>query len=260
MQALLKRKNLMTVAAVIFTVFEAVMFYLIHISNVEVKFTEYYICIIAAAVFSLLTLIIKIATAKEYDEKIKDIITDKKDGNLIIIAMMFTLVADYFLVALEEQNHLAGVIVFLGTQFFIFLHTYVSDSNYLCRMANIGCRILLSAFAVIAVFLILGDSSDLLSIISVVYYANLCTNILFAHRCEKGGIILTIGLILFALCDINVGLSALNNIYSGGFPKGSFLYNILYSELNLIWIFYIPSQTLIPLTLIFLDKKSENKA
>ena len=97
-------------------------------------------------------------------------------------------------------------------------------------------------------FLVLGKGTDALAIASLIYYANLCTNALFAHRSGRGGIMLTIGLVLFGLCDINVGLSALNDMYMGGFPEGSLLYNLMHTEADLIWIFYIPSQTRIPLT------------
>ena len=59
-----------------------------------------------------------------------------------------------------------------------------------------------------------------------------------------------IGLILFALCDVNVALSGIENVY-GGFPEGSLLYNLVNGDVDLIWLFYIPSQALIPMTLIF---------
>ena len=50
---LLDRKYLLITLAVIFTLFESVMFYLIHISDIYIEFGQYYLCIIAAAIFSL---------------------------------------------------------------------------------------------------------------------------------------------------------------------------------------------------------------
>ena len=248
-----KRKCLIGVSAVIFTAFECLMFYMIHIGRTPTEYNLHYACIIAAAIFSWLTLIIKLVTEKETGESISDILFAKSSGNLIRIAMLFTLLADYFLVGAKETDNLAGVSVFLGTQFFIFLHIFVNDESKKWRIANIVTRTILSVVIVIVAYAILGEGADPLAIISVIYYANLCTNFIFAHRIGKGGIILTIGLILFALCDVNFGLSALNNMYVGGFPEGSFLYNLLHTDVDLVWVFYIPSQTLIPLTLIRLD-------
>ena len=112
------------------------------------------------------------------------------------------------------------------------------------------------AVIVPATFAIMGESVDPLSVIGVIYFANLCANAVFAHRIGRGGIILTVGLILFALCDINVGLSELSNIYTDGLDEGSLLYALTNADVDIIWVFYIPSQTLIPLTLLI---KPENR-
>ena len=250
-----KRKFLLGVTAVIFTVFEALMFYMIHIANVDTDLNLRYISIIAAVIFSWLTFFIELFSAGNQDGRISDVIFSKTNGNLIRIAMLFTLVADYFLVALDEPNNLAGVIVFLGTQFFIFLHIFLNDASAEARTINIIVRLVLMLTLIVLAYSILGEDADSLALISVIYYANLSANLIFANRIGRGGMVLTIGLILFALCDINVGLSGLESIYTGGFPEGSFLYNIMNTGYDLVWIFYIPSQTLIPLTLIFIEDK-----
>lgn len=252
-----KRKCLLGVAAVIFTVFEGLMFYLIHIADEDFDCNLHYTCIIGAAVFSWLTLLIKLITAKETNEKISSILFNKTNGNLIRIAMLFTLVADYYLVAKSESDNLMGVTVFLGTQLFIFLHIFVNDESSHGRITNVVLRLSLSVALALIACSILGEDADVLAIISVIYYANLCVNAIFAHRIGRGGIMLTVGLILFALCDVNVGLSALDSLYVGGFPEGSILYNLLNTDVDLIWVFYIPSQTLIPLTLLFCNKNDK---
>ena len=242
--------------AVIFTLFETIAYYLIHIKQADPNYTLRYGCIIAATVFAWLTLIIKLTT--KGDTKAKDILLNVRDGNFIRIAMIFTLIADYFLVAIPvptEKDYLTGVIVFLGTQLSIFLHILANEKNESAKRLQIIIRMALMMVLVFVALLILKDDIDLLSIISVIYYSNLCVNAIFAHRIGRGGIMLTVGLILFALCDINVGLSALNDLYVGGFPEGSLLYNLMNTEADLIWIFYIPSQTLIPLTLMLCDKE-----
>lgn len=252
------RKCLNLSLSAIFVFVEIWLFFLIHFTgpNHETGIVLRYACIICAAVFALLTLVIELATVKENGESVKDVLLSGSRGNFLRIAMLFTLVADYFLVAAKESNHLAGVAVFIGTQLFICLHILANEKNKKWFIANLITRAALSFVLVIVAMIVLGKGADTLALISMVYYANLCTNAIFAHRLGKGGIILTVGLIFFALCDVNVGLSALNMLY-GGFPEGSFFYNLLYSGVDLVWIFYIPSQTLIPLTLLF-PKKNKN--
>ena len=246
---------LLFILAIFFTLFEARMFYLIHIKNASFSFSLQYACIVGAVAFSLATLIIKLIT--KGDKKPSDILFNIKEGNLIRIAMLFTLVADYYLVILEHtpENKLRGVSIFLGTQLFIFLHILVNDRSKKMRVAQVIIRALMSALIVTAALIVLKDEANALAIISVIYYINLVINLIFAHRSGRGGFLLTVGLILFALCDINVGLAVLNNMYDGGFPEGSLFYELLHFKYDLVWLFYIPSQTIIPLSLLFCDKK-----
>ena len=251
-----KQKIPLIIAAVIFTVFEGLMFYFIHIDRPDTEINLYYACIIGAALFSSLTLILDLIEAKATDKSAGEVIFSLRNGNLIRIAMLFTLVADYYLVALKPPIHLTGVSVFLGTQLFICLHILANDGDRRAGIIHIAIRLIATAIIVAVCYATLGEGADALAIISVVYYGNLCVNALFAHRSGRGGVILTVGLILFALCDINVGLARLNDMYVGGFPEGSLPYELLHTDLDLVWIFYIPSQTLIPLSLL---RTSNNK-
>lgn len=249
------RKLLLGSAGFIFVWIECLLFYLIHFERADFGFNLHYTTIVAAALFSWLVLIIEIATAKENGEDPKKILLSKSQGNFIRIAMLFTLLADYFLVAASEINNPAGVATFIGTQVFICLHIICNEKNKKWQTANLIVRAVLSVVIVIVALIVLGEDADSLAIVSVIYYANLITNAIFAHRIGKGGIMLTIGLVLFALCDINVGLSGLDMLY-GGFSEGSLFYNIMNSDVDLIWLFYIPSQTLIPLTLLLAKNKN----
>ena len=56
-----------------------------------------------------------------------------------------------------------------------------------------------------------------------------------------------VGLLCFIGCDLLVGLGYAQGVYFD-LPVGSFLYNVTHTDFNLIWTFYIPSQTLISLT------------
>ena len=255
------KKYLLEGVTILFILLEAVLFYLIHIQKVNLGYSLHYGAIIAAAAYSWLTLGISLLPPKEMGE-VRDLLLNAKNGNLIRIAMLFTLTADYFLVAIDRpthEDHIAGVAFFLGTQLFIYLHIAANEKNSRVQYIHLGVRFVISLMLIVITGLVLGRDTDALAMMSTVYYANLVVNAIFAHRSGKGGIMLTVGLIFFALCDINVGLSALNNIYDGGFPEGSLLYNLLYSGVDLVWIFYLPSQTIIPLTLMLCNKNEKIK-
>lgn len=254
-----RRKKQYSIAAIVFITLEALLFYLIHISDCSPEFSLRYTSIIVAAAFAWLTLFIRMATAKEAKESPLKIIFSPREGSLLRIAMLFTLAADYFLVLFPETKRLEGMICFTGTQLFIFLHLLARDEDRRSRKTHILVRLLLIAILVIIAYAVLGSSADALAIISIIYYANLITSMIFAPKDKRGGYLLALGLALFALCDINVGLSVLNDMYVGGFPEGSLLYNLVNADVDLAWIFYLPSQTIIPLTLLIGEKKKSGK-
>ena len=55
-------------------------------------------------------------------------------------------------------------------------------------------------------------------------------------------------LLLFLLCDTVVGLDVMASDYLP-IGEGSFIYKLLNTNLNLAWIFYVPSQALIGISL-----------
>lgn len=239
-----------TSIALIFVACESILFYMIHIDHTAAEISLRYLTIQIAAAFAWLLLVGEFIKAKENEKGIAKVIFNLKNGNLLRLAALCTLGADYFLVASDNIKRLEGMYFFLGTQLFIFLHIYLCDENKKRRKAHLIVRLCLTLGFIIAALLVLGENADALAIISIIYYANLVTSIIFAINGRPGGIILMLGLILFALCDINVGLWVLNDMYTGGFPEGSLLHSLLFSGVDLVWIFYIPSQMLIPLSLL----------
>ena len=152
--------------------------------------------------------------------------------------------ADYFLV-LKDDAQLEGVIAFIAVQLCYFAYLFVREERRKVRVANALARVLLSLVLVIACYLVIGESTDALSIVSVVYYANLVANIIFAFTLGKEARLFAVGLVLFAMCDLCIGLDVLFDSYL----KSSDL-DIFYGRyFNLPWVFYQPSQTLIALYL-----------
>ena len=250
------QKLLSFALTVIFVLAEGALFYLIHFEKAASEINLRYLSIQLAALFSLATLLVEILFSEKSKYRVFSNVFNLKNGNALRIAMLFTLAADYYLVANSAQDKLSGMLFFMGTQAFIFLHIFLRDENKKRRIANLSVRLGLSAILVIATLIVLGNGADALAIISIIYYANLLTSMIFAPGDKCGGKLLCLGLVLFALCDINVGLWVLNDMYFGGFPEGSFLYKLLFSGIDLAWVFYIPSQTII--ALVTLIKKTSH--
>ena len=170
----------------------------------------------------------------------------KGEEHLVRLGLLLTLAADYFLV-IEYNSHLLGVETFLLVQLAYFLYLLFREDRASVRFANFLTRILLCAVLLSAAYIILGEETDTLSLVSVVYYANLLTNIFFAFMLGRKEMIFAIGLTLFALCDLCVGIESLAYFYLNT-DISSFFYN---DRLNLSWLFYQPSQVLIALSLYF---------
>ncbi len=170
----------------------------------------------------------------------------KGEEHLVRLGLLLTLVADYFLV-IEDNSHLLGVETFLLVQLAYFVYLLFREERASVRLANFLTRILLCAVLLSAAYIILGEETDTLSLVSVVYYANLLANIVFAFMCGRKERIFAIGLALFALCDLCVGIESLAYFYLNT-DISSFFYN---DRLNLSWLFYQPSQVLIALSLYF---------
>ena len=114
-------------------------------------------------------------------------------------------------------------------------------------IVHICVRIAAILLLVAIAFAILGGKPDAVSIISMIYFANLATNIAFAFVHHDRYLIFAIGLLSFALCDIFVGLGVLVNDYLR-LGRDNFLWQMTHSGFNFIWFFYVPSQTLISIS------------
>ena len=171
-----------------------------------------------------------------------------KDYFLTQAALICTVCADYFLVWLDPREQLPAMIFFSFTQLFYFARIFLADENKTRRIVHISLRAGLSAIAVIATLIVLGEKADAVALVSLFYYANLAVNIIFALAEFKKHYILAIGLVLFLLCDTVIGLTLIGGYLT--IPADSFIYKIIYPGFNLAWVFYLPSQALIASSLL----------
>ena len=136
---------------------------------------------------------------------------------------------------------------FVGTQTCYFIRLFINQTKKE-RLIHIIVRLCFSAFAVILTALVLKENTNFLSLISLFYYANLIVNIVFAFIQVKVSPIFAIGLLLFSFCDIFVGLSLIGDFIS--LSQNSIIHQINAIPLNMAWLFYVPSQTLLALSTI----------
>jgi len=189
-------------------------------------------------------------------------------------ALFFTVISDLFLLILN--HYLIGVITFIIVQQLYGIRlilaknraqevtrTYSNDcsrkkvyiSNPTCLiMKTYACRLVIQIAISELIYLVIvmtGMKLDSLLMISVFYFVCISTNtlsaILFVKNPSrvKGDILFAIGMVLFLLCDINVGIFNLSEVII--LPEN--ILHVLYTLSSiLMWFFYAPSQVIISLS------------
>lgn len=170
---------------------------------------------------------------------------------LITFALAANVAADYFLVfsTLTEQYKFLGVCIFCGAQFFYLLYTLSLAKGNGERVINLGTRV---ALCLIAYFILPRYVTlTLLEMIAVMYAINFVVTILFTLFHIKTEWLTLLGLILFLLCDLHIGL------VNGGMEllniTGEFADFLLARD----WAYYvyIPGVFLISLSSVVAKKK-----
>lgn len=163
------------------------------------------------------------------------------------IGLLCTVFADLFLVVITPVYKIPAMIFFSITQICYFLKILYNQKILKIRLLHIITRSITIIIAIVITIIVLKDKTDFLSIISIFYYANLIINIIFSFMTNQKSIIFSIGLILFACCDLLIGMSVLNDSYIK-IPENSLLHLLVNTGFNLAWLFYVPSQTLISIS------------
>jgi hypothetical protein len=219
-------KQQFSLKMLIFIVFEIILMILVQLTsgvmNTVVSFTS----VVCAFIYGVLYL--------------------NKHNILIIIGLFTTVCADIFLVVIEPMKQNIAMTFFSITQIAYFVYICNSQTKRQQRIHFI-IRGMVVALSLIIMIIVLKDKTDFLSSISIFYYANLISNIIFAFTIKNKNILLIIGLILFACCDFVIGISIMGESYLS-LKEGTLLYFIANPGFNLAWIFYVPSQTLIALS------------
>lgn len=140
------------------------------------------------------------------------------------VAMIFTLIADFFLLILDSHYEI-GLVSFIIVQFIYlyFLGNY--DRGYFNMFLLIRGFIIATGTLLLIIF----KNLTLINELVLIYFSNLVLNTIQSYLLPNR--LLSIGLTLFVCCDICVGLHNINAAYT----LATFL----------MWFFYLPSQVLI---------------
>ena len=168
-------------------------------------------------------------------------------------ALLFTVVADVFLILIHPINQAVAMTAFSAVQILYLLRILFETNNKKINLINLTIRAVLIVIVEIITIIVVKDNLDYVSIISMFYYVNLILNLVFAFVNFKKSPLLALGLVFFLLCDTFVGLSSAIGVYIS-VASNTWLYRLVFADFNFIWFFYIPSQTLLSLSAVW--KKS----
>ncbi|MBO5312794.1 MAG: hypothetical protein J6B29_02400 [Clostridia bacterium] len=165
------------------------------------------------------------------------------------VGLICTVFADVFLVVLEPIIQLPAMVFFSVTQTCYATRLYLCQETQNVRRVHLILRISITLMALLLTVIVLGKGTDALSLVSLFYYANLILNVIFAFTMVKKCPLFALGLLLFLLCDTVIGLNVMADSYITD-AQNSFILKLIDVDFNLAWVFYVPSQALISISLI----------
>ena len=219
---MLKDKKLYKPALVaVFIAMETVLYYLILTSGGKLLIWSEYISIILCFLFAMVCF----------------------QKPLLMGGLAMTVCADFCLVVCDPIQQLWGMEFFVMAQMLYALYLHRQGLH----MSLLAVRLALSVAVEIVAVVILGENTDALALVSVLYYVNLIMNMVCAFARFRNNRLLAIGFVLFILCDTVIGLQ----VAAGGYlpiTEGSIVHKLIFSGFHLSWFFYLPSQVLIALS------------
>ena len=172
-----------------------------------------------------------------------------QDTILMTFALFFTVCADVCLLLTDYYN--MGLLFFCMVQVIYFIRIRRYDQRKIS--SALGLRGAFFGLVLILIFF-LEIPVDVLLILTMFYFINICSNTIASLRANridersKGEHskhqwkLYTVGMVLFLLCDINVGIYNISSYL----PLENSFYQRIYSiAMIAMWFFYLPAQVLI---------------
>ena len=227
---MIKNKKALTFLCSIFVIVEIFLSHYVQITSTDIANPAKFFAIALACAFCVLSI-------------------EKSNVYLFTqLALVATVGADYFLVYIPERHQLYGMLCFAVAQILYFLRIYFEDTCQKRKKLNLILRIATLIIAPVCTIAFLGEKADMLAIVSVFYYLNICLNLVFASIQSNINPLLVIGFICFIICDTFIGLANVGPYLQ--IPEGSFIHTIMNPGFDPSWAFYIPSQTLLAISIL----------
>ncbi|NLZ49791.1 MAG: hypothetical protein GX895_13625 [Clostridiales bacterium] len=176
-----------------------------------------------------------------------------KDTLLLQLGLLFTTLADLFFLILDFCE--LGVITFCLVQIIYFMR-YLSKNNHYTVIKLITFIVITTIiYLTLSIF---SKNIMFLFMVAFIYTITLIASVIRSIKsCKEkyfpspNRYMIVVGMMLFMLCDINVGLSYLA---SNSNFHCTFLNKYEATSSFLIWLFYLPSQVLLALSGYDFDK------
>ncbi|MDE7082130.1 MAG: tyrosine-protein phosphatase [Clostridia bacterium] len=170
----------------------------------------------------------------------------KKDGVLVAVALVFTAISDLFILVLNTYYEV-GISTFIVVQVIHFFRIYLISGKkpYISLAVRAGVVVVL-----LTVLGALGMLNSPVVVLSSIYFPQLLINAVdsaFLIKINKKYILLFVGLVLFTVCDICVGI---DNTSTLGLNISADIQNFVHGT---IWTVYLPAQVCIVLS----ERKTE---
>lgn len=175
--------------------------------------------------------------------------TPRVDLFILTAAFFFNTLADVFLILVTPAMPISAMLCFSVVAALYFLLILFSTESKESVRIHIFVRLALLTVMLFVTLGVLGEAVDFLAVISVLYFTNLILNIIFSALLGPGRILLTVGLVFFAVCDVFVGFSMMGEYLS--ISEGTFAYFLAHPGFNAAWLFYVPAQLFLALSARF---------
>lgn len=181
-----------------------------------------------------------------------------RDLFLLKAGFFITILADLCLIIIDD--FILGVSLFCMVQILYSIRYKVDEFHPILVRFMIVFLVVMVIYLIVNFFVI---KIDVLFAVALFYSICLIDSVVRGIKACKNNLypypnkyMIAYGMILFLLCDINVGLFNINRFINVSGDFGKLLHN---TSFLLIWIFYIPSQVLLSLSGCDFNKKRNLK-
>ena len=172
----------------------------------------------------------------------------RRDAFLLKLGISITLIADILLLLLNI-HYIWGIGLFCIVQILYFIRYSGSDPKIIIRNFSIIFITLFFIYTIVNLYIVKIDSLVLIAFYYAICLLSSTYRALSLYKNQKYSQVnikmISVGMILFLLCDINVALYNIIGLVAISSKYINLLKNLSYVSM---WLFYLPSQVLLSLS------------